>query len=385
MFRLNLRLNLGSLVPPAPADPAEPNWPPYGPLINARLATIEVIRINGGDSPTPALAKAIETFARHIPGKVEQVEGERAQVDADANGRVTRTQVNAIIARRRHRRACDVAILLTPGLSDTPNSYCADIPDGGHAIVINPVPGPVPRPGRRLARRALDEIAGWSFMLCVRYPTRRRMLLAHELLHALKVPHRRERSATGHHCTRPDCILYPGVDWRSALAGLFNLGPPLDLCRACREEIASARAAAGGVYFEPNDAYDPMVHLDGMVRLNPHSALERIYRGQARAERNDRAGAIADFTDALRLGPGAHTAKCRFNRAGLHAQDRRWAEAIADYEAALAADPAHRRALENVTWILRECPDEAFRDAAKAQELGVRAERLAGQQPPALR
>lgn len=72
-------------------------------------------------------------------------------------------------------------------------------------------------------------------------------VLMHEFAHALGVPVDPDRTwrgpHRGAHCTRPECVLYPALDWRSLLSGLFN-GWPLELCEACRGELAQARAAA---------------------------------------------------------------------------------------------------------------------------------------------
>lgn len=72
-------------------------------------------------------------------------------------------------------------------------------------------------------------------------------VLMHEFAHALGVPVDPARAwrgpHRGAHCTRPECVLYPALDWRSLLSGLFH-GWPLELCDACRSELAQARAAA---------------------------------------------------------------------------------------------------------------------------------------------
>lgn len=72
-------------------------------------------------------------------------------------------------------------------------------------------------------------------------------VLMHEFAHALGVPGDPQRTwrgpHRGAHCTRPECVLYPAFDWRALLSGLLN-GWPLELCDACRNELAQARAAA---------------------------------------------------------------------------------------------------------------------------------------------
>jgi len=72
-------------------------------------------------------------------------------------------------------------------------------------------------------------------------------VLMHEFAHALGVPGDPRRTwrgpHRGAHCTRPECVLYPALDWRALLSGVLN-GVPLELCDACSSELAQARGAA---------------------------------------------------------------------------------------------------------------------------------------------
>jgi tetratricopeptide (TPR) repeat protein len=65
------------------------------------------------------------------------------------------------------------------------------------------------------------------------------------------------------------------------------------------------------------------------VRLWPYNTFFRN-RGVARKEQGDVAGAIADFTETLRLNP--QDALAYFKRGNLHQIQGDVAEAIADYE-----------------------------------------------------
>lgn len=90
---------------------------------------------------------------------------------------------------------------------------------------------------------ALAARANWF----VSRPQLEEHVLLHEFAHALGVPGDPQRTwrgpHRGAHCTRPECVLYPALDWRSLLSGLVN-GWPLELCDACRSELAQARGAA---------------------------------------------------------------------------------------------------------------------------------------------
>lgn len=73
--------------------------------------------------------------------------------------------------------------------------------------------------------------------------------LTHEIGHVLGVPGHNSHvwavPGLGPHCTRPECVMYTGVDWRIVVTGLLR-GWPMDFCRDCAEEMAGARAAARG-------------------------------------------------------------------------------------------------------------------------------------------
>lgn len=67
-------------------------------------------------------------------------------------------------------------------------------------------------------------------------------VLTHELTHALHVPARPWHGWRAGHCTRPDCVLYPGLDVRSAWMTLRNLRRPRHACNWCADEVRAAMA-----------------------------------------------------------------------------------------------------------------------------------------------
>ena len=77
------------------------------------------------------------------------------------------------------------------------------------------------------------------------------------------------------------------------------------------------------------------------------SNQERAYidQGNARADRGDLAGAIADYTQALTLNP--QNAMAYNNRGNAHADRGNLAGAIADYTQALTFDPQYANAYYN--------------------------------------
>jgi tetratricopeptide (TPR) repeat protein len=59
-------------------------------------------------------------------------------------------------------------------------------------------------------------------------------------------------------------------------------------------------------------------------------------------------------------------------------------EAIAQYQAAIDAQPANPYYLNNLAWVLATCPQAAVRNGARAVELAEQAERLSGGKNPAI-
>ncbi|MHC4758057.1 MAG: hypothetical protein ACYTE8_05330, partial [Planctomycetota bacterium] len=69
------------------------------------------------------------------------------------------------------------------------------------------------------------------------------LVILHELCHALRVPARKEHVKKGNdgHCSNPNCILYPTIDFNSAISAILHLGPPKGLCKQCREEVLAVQ------------------------------------------------------------------------------------------------------------------------------------------------
>jgi predicted Zn-dependent protease len=68
--------------------------------------------------------------------------------------------------------------------------------------------------------------------------------LTHEIGHVLDVPasntHKWLVPGLGVHCTRPECVMYTGLDWRVVVTGVLK-GWPMDFCELCRGELERAR------------------------------------------------------------------------------------------------------------------------------------------------
>ncbi len=88
-----------------------------------------------------------------------------------------------------------------------------------------------------------------------------------------------------------------------------------------------------------------MNDFDAAIRLNPVKPEYRYGRGHVRSKQGDQAGAIADFSEALRpeqKRPGNEVIRANafMSRAELNLQQGNRSGAIADFEAALNEAPA---------------------------------------------
>ena len=90
--------------------------------------------------------------------------------------------------------------------------------------------------------------------------------------------------------------------------------------------------------------------------------------------------AVAHFERALALQPNLGEAHNGLASALLQAGRVR--EAVAQYQAAVAAAPENPYLLNNLAWALATCPEASIRDGARAVELAQQAERLSGGKDP---
>jgi tetratricopeptide (TPR) repeat protein len=101
-------------------------------------------------------------------------------------------------------------------------------------------------------------------------------------------------------------------------------------------------------------------------------ALTHHYRGRARQwYQRDHAGAVADFTTALRLEPEIEMV--HYRRGQSHHALKDYASAQADFERALERDPDYPNLLCAYAWQLATSPDPRFRDGPKGVRLAEKA------------
>lgn len=227
-------------IRPAPSGLGPPSQSVYEPLVNAKLVTIEVIRVNGQTAPGRSLEKAIEKFGSYVAGEVRVVDGEPVEFDLGDDGALHRRQFQSVVDGSKHSGPSTITIILCPDLdfSEVRGFYGrGERSDGDvrHIVAIN-------------AR--MTDLTASNIPLV----TRKRywyVVILHELCHALMVPSDPSHGWQAGQCTHPECILYPGIDKRSIWAAILRLGPPRGLCRACRREIRVAQAAANDTLIDP--------------------------------------------------------------------------------------------------------------------------------------
>jgi len=342
----------------ATPDPLELNHPVYQRLINAELVTIEIIQVNGCEAFDKSLEKAIEGFSKYVAGKVHTVEGKSVELEADKDGLLTQKQLNPIIEKRRYRSPSDFTILLVPGLSDYEHrGSCHYLPnDGDHVIVIQ-----------------TNNVDFGSPFLTSREKWWT-LVIKHELLHALNVPSDRSHAWSGRHCTTANCILYPRVDFRAIISGIFLLGPPMDLCGVCRKEIHQVQLASSGKLIGPSEPYDYMDELDKLVALNPKHPNVYTTRAWLHASRKDFDSGIADLTRALEVSKERGlTVACYLNRAGMFKMSGDPEAAKRDLDQMTDLTSSDVKIRNNVAWILATHPNKWFRDGSYAVQLAQRA------------
>ncbi|MCK5114347.1 MAG: hypothetical protein KAR11_06245 [Phycisphaerae bacterium] len=335
----------------------ELNYPVCQRLVNAKLVTVEVVCVNGCAPVDKSLQKAIDGFAKYVGGEVRTVQGKPLEVNADSNGLLKLKQLDPIIAKRRYRGASDIIIYFVSGLSDYKHrGHYTPLDDGGHVIVIqtqnvdNGTPPLTPRE------------KWWE------------LVIKHEFLHALSVPSNRTHSWSNRHCTHSDCILYPRSDARSIMTGILRLGPPMDLCKTCQNEVHQVQQAAGGKLIGPEEPYDYLKWLDELIKLNPKHPNVYTIRAREHARRNDLDIAISDLTKAIEVSKGSNLSYlCYLNRAGMFKMKGDAEAARCDLDKMTALVPNDAVVLNNLAWILSTHQDKWIRDSSYVIKLARRA------------
>ena len=112
---------------------------------------------------------------------------------------------------------------------------------------------------------------------------------------------------------------------------------------------AQARAALynqrGIAYHNKGDEDHAIADFDEAIRLGPGSAVSYSNRGYAYHSKGDNDRALADLNEAVRLDP--NYAAAYVNRGNVYVVTADYDRAIADYDAAIRIDPGNERVLSN--------------------------------------
>jgi tetratricopeptide (TPR) repeat protein len=200
---------------------------------------------------------------------------------------------------------------------------------------------------------------------------------------------------------RGECLLDAGNEFAAFEA--FQEAVMLD--PSCWEALHN-RAVTLAANNKPRQALDDFARV---VELEPKFATAYRNRGELLKSLGEHQSALADYTKAIEHEP--RVAGHRHARAVVHHQLGHWADAvkdldvairldasrpepfvlrgeiyqllgyweqaIADYQQALAANPRSQSAYQGLAWLLATCPDNRYRDGAKAVESARRAELFA--------
>ena len=313
---------------PVPANPTALNTPVYKPLVNGRLVRIEVIHVNGQTAPGKSLEEAIKGFSKYVAGEVRTLDGGDVELELGEDGALTEKQFELVVEKAEHHGTSDITFVLAPDFEffHSRGQYRSERRTDGQI-----------RQSIKLNGRVIDRSA--SEILFVSRETFWQMVMLHELCHALGVPADRSHTWSYGHCTNPECILYRRVDTRSVLTAILRLGPPLDLCRKCREEIRKAQA----------DRYLAFEHIRRKDYQKAIAACNRV---------------IEDSPDCL---------EAYSLRAVANYSLKAYAKAIADFKQVIRINPDHVSSLQMLAWLLSTRPEEELRDGKYAVQLPPRS------------
>lgn len=133
---------------------------------------------------------------------------------------------------------------------------------------------------------------------------------------------------------------------------------------------AEAWLARGLVFHYQGDFAKALADMQQAIALHP-SALAYRSRGLTFYAQRELDKALADYEQALKL--ETKDVPTLNNRGNVWVDKGDYTRALADFEAALAIDASDLLTHNNLAWLKATCPNEKFRDGAKAVELATKA------------
>lgn len=120
--------------------------------------------------------------------------------------------------------------------------------------------------------------------------------------------------------------------------------------------------------------------LNEAIRLDPQDPMAYFNRATTLGRLGKYDEAIDDFGRTIRLDPDYAPAHC--NRGTVYKLRQDFAQARENYEKAVQMDPRYSLARNALAWLLATCPDEQYRDGARAVEHAQAACELSGWSDP---
>jgi tetratricopeptide (TPR) repeat protein len=127
----------------------------------------------------------------------------------------------------------------------------------------------------------------------------------------------------------------------------------------------------GGSFIRLGMNEQGIADLNEAIRLKPGDANAYNWRGIAHKNLGNLEAALADYNRVLENAPNAFVTY--LNRALLFKSKGDFASAVANYTLALQFNPNYADAYNNLASLWSTCPDEKFRDGAKALEYANQA------------
>lgn len=244
----------GCAAPPAKPDPEVEVRGIHVAILRAPRVVVEIVRVNDVVVPEVELARSLARFETLIGVPLEVVDHGRVALDCEPDGRLLRATRWPVTPEGELRPP------LPPGHFELgPEAEPAHIRvlfierPAREDIFAKPVFG-----FHRRLPAGEDEPRGGSLVVIqcgviadrtnafIPYAKALEWTITHELGHAIDVPADPSRAwqgpGFGTHCTRPECVMYTGRDWRLVWTAMVR-GWPMDYCGPCRDEVRLAREA----------------------------------------------------------------------------------------------------------------------------------------------
>lgn len=167
-----------------------------------------------------------------------------------------------------------------------------------------------------------------------------------------------------------NAYFYRGIAYRKS--SRFDLAIS-DYSRAIELSPGDADAyVSRGIAYRKSGRFDLAISdYSRALELKPGNADVYYYRGIAYRENGQFDMAIFDYSRAIELNPGY--ADAYYYRGIAYSKNGRFDMTISDYSKAIELRPGDAGLYNNLAWLLATCPDDEYRDGARAIELAEKA------------